>query len=112
MGVDLRLLPFDADFDGLRFSHTVLNVHRNSDLWPCVKETEQFPVPDDFTSFSCENQEEYEEAHYGYTVETPYGERLTYTAAKNLKGIAFKPDAVVAYINALNDDVKVALYWH
>lgn len=111
MGLDLKLLPFDADFDGLHFSHTILNVHRDRDLWACVKQTEQFPVPDDFTSFLCGKQDEYEEKHYGNTVETPYGERLTYTAAKNLKGIAFEPDAVAAYINALDDDVKVALYW-
>lgn len=37
---------------------------------------------------------------------------LTWKYAKNLKGIAFKPDAVAAYINALNDDVKVALFWN
>lgn len=111
MGVDLRLLPFDADFDGLHFSHTILNVRMDRDLWEAVDGVEQFPVPDDFMSFSCRNQEECEETHYGNTVETPYGERLTYTTAKNLKGMAFKPNAVAAYINALNDDVKVALYW-
>lgn len=111
MGFGLRLLPFDADFDDLHFSHTVLDVHRDSNLWRAVNAVEQFPVPDDFMSFSCENQKEYEETHYGNTIETPYGERLTYAIAKNLKGIAFKPDAVAAYINALDYDVKVALYW-
>lgn len=111
MGLDLKLLPFDADFDGLHFSHTVLDVHRNRGLWPCVKQTEQFPVPDDFTSFCCSDQAEYEEWHYGVTTKTSNDEQLTYTTAKNLKGIAFKPAAVAAYINALDDDVKVALYW-
>jgi hypothetical protein len=112
VGVYLRLLPFDADSDDLHFSHTVLNVRRDEDLWDAVERTGQFPVPDDFNSFLCRNQEECEATHYGNTVETPYGERLTYTLAKNLKGIAFKPDAVAAYINALDDDVKVALYWY
>jgi hypothetical protein len=111
MGLDLKLLPFDADFDGLHFSHTVLNVRRDSDLWVCVKQTEQFPVPNDFTSFCCNDQAEYEEWHYGVTTKTSNDKQLTYTAAKNMKGIAFKPGAVAAYINALDDDVKVALYW-
>ena len=110
MGVDLRLLLFDCDLDGLHFSHTILDVRRDGNLWDVIDEFEQFPVPDDFTSFSCGNQEGCEETHYGNTAETPYGERLTYTTAKNLKGIALKPAAVAAYINALDDDAKVALY--
>lgn len=119
MGVDLALLPFDFESDRFSFSHTVLNTERRKDLWEEIARLESKAVPDGFNSYVSRN-DDYEESHYGETLETPYGDRLTYVLASDL--LAFwdhpgvkdeeKNRAVWAYLNCLNPQTKVALFWH
>lgn len=122
MGVDLTLLPFDADFGDLSFAHSVLQLERRGGLWdPIVKiETARGEaVPEHFASYLSRN-DDYEEAHYGVTTETPYGDRMKYVRASDLLAIGdhegvtdnYKNRAVWAYLSALPSDTKVALYWH
>jgi hypothetical protein len=89
MGVDLRLLPFDADHgDGLSFSHTILEVGRNYDLHDKIRKLRSMPVPANFTSFCGLGDDG--ELTYGVTIETPYGEPLEYVLAGEFIGTEFQ----------------------
>jgi|SRR5579859_4604678 len=63
MGVDLTLLPFDADGNSLSFSHTVLSVERRRDLWTVITDLESDIVPEGFWSYL--SREGDQETHYG-----------------------------------------------
>ena len=109
MGVDLKLLPFDCDLEMLSFSHTVLNVVRDYALFDRIKEIPAIRVPRDFTSY-LSRDDAYEEPHYGDTTEDPYGDQVRCVLAGDLKTVGI-PGPTGAYINALDDDNKVALFW-
>lgn len=51
MGLDLQLLPFDGEGQGINFSHTILDTDRHCGFYERVKELPQMDVPDDFRSF-------------------------------------------------------------
>lgn len=110
MSIDLTLLPFDCDSELLSFSHNVLQLNRDYDLFGKIDKLPQLEVPNNFSSY-LSRDEEYEEPHYGNTTETPYGNKLQYTTAGELKKCNINGPAG-AYINALPDQNKVALYWH
>ncbi len=117
MGVDLTLLPFDADRANLSFSHSVLGIERRRELWDLILEMEIDVVPNGFTSYL--SRLENGETGYGETMETPYGEPLKYTKAERLVSLAhheevrnnFKNRAVWAYLMELPPETKIALYW-
>ncbi|MCA9340429.1 MAG: hypothetical protein KDA17_05935 [Candidatus Saccharibacteria bacterium] len=105
MSLDLSLLPMRDSSD---FSHEVIRVKNCEDIDKVLK-LPALEIQDGFNSYLSRN-DDYEEIHYGETTETPYGERLTYTLAKNLKSINIGgPEG--AFINALDDATKVALFW-
>lgn len=110
MGIDLTLLPFDCDHEYLSFSHNVLQLPRDYNLFDKIRATTQNEVPEGFTSY-VSRDDAYEETHYGKTTEDPYGEKVRYTTAGELKkcGI-YGPSG--AYVNELPDENKVALFWH
>lgn len=118
MGVDLRLLPFDADLNNNYYSHTVLDCQRRWELWNEINKLEQYPVPDNFTSFSA--YLDCGHTGYGITIETPYGMRLKYVLVQHLcklkdyPGVIdnFKNRAIWAYLKELPLQTKVALYWY
>jgi len=115
MGVDLRLLPFDVDHEGLCFSHTILSCDRDYDLWKSIESIPEHPVPVSFTSFLGERKDG--ETIYGYTKIDPYGKPIHYVLAGDLSNIDYaipsrKNKAIWAYIGVLPPDTKVALYWH
>lgn len=118
MGVDLRLLPFDADF----FSHTILDCERRQELWPAIQKVEERngrDAPENFQSFTGRSPR-YDDTCYGLTIRTPYGENLKYILAADLLPLAThtavrdneKNRAIWAYLSQLNPATKVALYWH
>lgn len=116
MGVDLRLLPFDADQGDFAYSHTMMEVGRDYDLHGKIRALKSMPVPSDFTSFCARGVDG--EPTYGKTSETPYGEQLEYVLAGHLAAIKLPRDAwygvraVWAYLKELPPQTKVALYWH
>jgi hypothetical protein len=123
MGVDLVLLPFDADSDIIAFSHTILNCFRRQDLFSVIMDIEDqhgTPVPKGFSSFVSREGEDCEEPHYGETTTTPYGETLNWVFVNKLSELAEHPDvkdnhkniAIWAYLKCLPDNTKIALYWH
>lgn len=126
MGVDLRLLPVehlnqndDGTFWG--FAHTVLDVLRFRDAWlaidrlwaECVPESANVSswcvarVPDGYAAG---------ERMYGrLPAKDAYGSPYTWIRAADLRPVfeKFFPGLpVTAYLNALNDDVKIILDWH
>lgn len=109
MGIDLYLLPFDCDLPQISFSHTILKVPRDYEMFDRINKCEQHPVPKDFTSF-VSRDEEYEESHYGTTTEDSYGARVMYILAGDLKTVGLE-SPIRDYINALPDETKVALFW-
>ena len=109
MGVDLKLLPFDCDMEILSFSHTVLNVRRSYELFEHIRALPSYCVPKGFTSY-LSRDDAYEETHYGDTTEDPYGDPVRCVLASDLKIIGI-PGPTGAYINALDDDNKIALFW-
>ena len=115
MGVDLRLLPFDAD-SSISFSHTILDCDRDYPMFDAIQELGALPAPKTFTSFSgrCDK------CHsicYGQTLEDPYGSPVLYVTASLLVSVKHdqmsqKNRAIWAYLEHLAPSTKIALYWH
>lgn len=138
MSLDLQLLPFECDFPTIAYSHSILNCPSNFyKLYDILQEEiENFKldtpnnayyitgdkdpvagyVPDDFTSY-LSRDDKYEEPHYGVTTHDPYGSKLVWVKVKVLmqfKDIANenpKTKAVWTYLNTLELNTKVALFW-
>lgn len=119
MGLDLTLLPFDAEEPP--FSHTMLSVDR-SDFDPILKIEKRLGknVPKQFTSFYSRDGLLPQEPHYGRTTKTPYGDPLKYVLIQDIIGAfndladedSHKNRAIYDYLQALPSRTKVALYWH
>ncbi len=120
MGVDISLLPFDAD-SGVYFSHTILSLERRRDLWDPIAEIEKRfgrDVPERFTSYMGTGADG--DPAYGNTQQTSYGEVLKYVLVQDLLLISKHEDitdnhknrAIWAYLSCLPANTKVALYWH
>lgn len=116
MGLDLSLLPFDADHGDFAYSHTILNCDRDYKLFDAIQKVPQMKVPEGFTTY-LSRDEKYEEVHYGKTIETPYGEPLMFAEVESLlkhKKLVHQASvnrAVWAYLENLPPRTKVALYW-
>lgn len=123
MGLDLRLLPIDGDAAPVVYSHMLLSCFRRRDLFEAIRKVQDehgVVVPDNFYTFTGDTEDNEGEPGYGTTQFDPYGEEVHYILAKYLKpfqtheGATDNPinRAVWAFICALPDDFKIALYWH
>jgi hypothetical protein len=119
MGLDLTLLPFDADHGaGFSFAHSVLQCARSRELFEAIQKLTETPVPAEFYSYL--SREDDAAAHYGVTTTTPYGEQLGWVRVADLLAFAehvevignHKNRAVWAYLGQLPGRTKVALYWN
>lgn len=111
MSVDLTLLPYGYGgwvTDEMDWSHDALQVFEARDLWDKIKALDANLVEPDFHSYVSRDSK-YEESHYGNTTEDPYGNKVKWVHAKDLKPLLIGPPG--AFINALKDDHKVALFW-
>lgn len=116
MGIDLDLLPVDADFPNCSFSHSVLQCERRHNLWPAIQALPGQPVPDNFTSYLGGKGE----ACYGKTVEDSYGDPVRWVRVRDLLTLRCREEvrdnsknrAVWAYLAELPPEGKVALFWH
>lgn len=122
MGVDLTLLPYYSESELADFSHDMLNLERRHDLWGPITEIEKQhgrDVSENFTSFYGRSND-YDDACYGVTKDSPYGTHVKYIRAIHLKSLAshpavtdnYKNKAIWAFICACPDNLKIALYWH
>lgn len=120
MGLDLTLLPVEADHGHWGFSHSVLSLDRDYKLFDRIQKIEDkrsVPLPEDFTSYLSVDDGD-GEPYYGQTTETPYGLPLKAVYAKDLlkaseaRRSSLRNQAAWAYLEKLPDGAKVALYWH
>jgi hypothetical protein len=121
--LDLSLLPVEADFEqenGTRwgYSHSILQMDRDKAMFRRLQEVPTAPVPEDFCTFLCQDDQLGGEPHYGQTHEDPYGNKLR-CAHAGLLAVHEDPArdsdrnrAVFAYLRALPQTTLVALYWH
>lgn len=121
MGLDLSLLPFEADHERLSFSHSVLSVDRTEIVrvvWESLRDAGE-TTPDHFSSYLC-REGEIEETHYGVTTTDPYGNRVRCVSVEELLAFREHPGvyqdprnrAVWAYLAELPEKTRVALFWH
>lgn len=120
MGVDLKLLPFDAEFEIICFSHTVLYLERDQNLFNDILAIRpQMNVPNNFCSYLARTKDN-PETHYGITIVDAHNQPLKYVYIESLLRLlsrvevisSQKNSAVWAYLGALDSNTKVALYWH
>lgn len=125
MGIDLRLLPVEhfGTMNGALwgFSHTVLNLPRNSEAWTAFRVLQQDLVPPnaDISSFvggRVSDGSALGEMMYGRLRDRDsYGEPYRWVTAGALSPILtrwFPGNPVAAYVNAMKDDQRVILDWH
>lgn len=105
MALDLKLLPI-REHDS--YSHEIINVEREHETFEKIKKL--CPVENVLAGFhSYLSRSGDGPTCYGLTVDTPYEEPLQYTKAAHLKPFLAGPEG--AFVNALPDSCKIALYW-
>lgn len=101
MTVELTLMPC---IDGENYSHNLISVGGvDIIMYYKLKDLKGTEVNNNFRGFHADNG-------YGKLTEDKYGIKLEFVTAGQLKSIEFSPPEA-AYINALEDDVPVVLYW-
>lgn len=117
MGVDLRLLPIDST--SCWFSHTVLNVERDRDLWPEISALKPARIPDDLriSTYVARIPDRDGETGYGNLdlASDAYGCHYTWIEAGRLTPViaARQPNhPTTAYLRALPPDTLIVLDWH
>jgi hypothetical protein len=112
MGVDLRLLPTWDASRPCAFSHAVIPVERDYELFDDVRAMKTEPVDRDFHTFVSRMPNG--EYGYGTTIVDAYGSPLRYVTAGDLALVLKKhgPSPAAAYVAALAPDAHVVLYWH
>jgi len=120
MGMDLSILPqYSQNAD---FSHDLIDLHRDSDLFERVDKLENEKgkeVPRKGIHSFIGSSETFEGPCYGPTIETPYGDIMKGVLAGELKEVladykteSWKNKAFIAFLNELPDDLEIWLYWH
>lgn len=115
MGVDLSLLPFRQSAS-MAFSHSIIEVSRDYDLYKLIESVGRVPAPDDFRAYVAPLPNG--ERGYGVVKEDCYGQSLRMVSAKELAAITLPKDtgcrarAAWAYLKELPDDFYVVLFWH
>ncbi len=113
MGRDLKLLPME----GSDFSHTVLSVHRNYELFDAIEALDASEIPPNIASYiggTVPDGSSEGETMYGYLDTDPYDCAYTWVAAGPLYWVFYKhaPDCpVTAYLGALDAKTLVVLAW-
>ena len=111
MGLDLRVLPVYSE--GADFSCTSLEFNRDYDLFGKLRELQKENGRDvprkGFTGYMGDN--------FGKKEEDAYGETLQSIQAKDFTGIKLtlqsrQNEAILAFLNALEDEHECFLYWH
>jgi len=122
MPIRLKLLPI---FGGIRdfnnYSHSIIECAERSELAGEIESVAREKgkiVPNDFTSY-LSRDDNYEEPHYGKTLEDCYGSPLRYLDVKELLQFSdhkyvldnYKNRAVWAYLKELPEDTKIVVYF-
>lgn len=120
MGLDLKLLPVEGDWEKEGYSQTVLTLEQCPDLFCSLSDfSRQFehPVPAMFNTYL--SGLNVRDEHYGNTQKTGTGDPLRMGPVRELlrfsdhPGVYEEPQnrAVWAYLRELPEESMVALYW-
>ena len=118
MGVDLTLIPVDADNGNLFFGHSLLEVERRRELWPLIKVMRCIEIT---RPFSCHMASlPSGEVRYGDVTEDDYGEQLKTVCADDLLVLrnhdavsgSNRNRAIWAYLHCLQRDTRIVLFWY
>jgi len=109
MGVDLKLFPMYMGGKHHQFSLEILQYRPNKEDYDSIKAVDQYPVDSDFSTYIPDKRTEMEE-DAGECQRDCYGNQVTWAFAKDLKRCSI-PNPQRAYIHALDDLHKVAIYW-
>lgn len=127
MGIDLRLFPIDALHDDTvagkspwGYSHTILGVPRNGEMFDVIANLRSKTLPDghDISGHLgevCRDGYHKDELVYGRFGDDPYGDPYTWVDAKALAEVLTRTlpsHPTTAYISALPSDTRVILGWH
>lgn len=121
MGIDLTLLPveFESSDKELAYSHSILHLPRWYDFFEEVRKCPMREMQGRFATFMGRSEDG--EYAYGDTKQDAYGSPIYFVWAKDLKkAMAKMPEtgadwcfrSAKAYVDAMPDDGKIALYWH
>lgn len=129
MGLDLTLLPLDSDSDSIRYSHTVIQCGWASRLFDLLADVESTPLSvspqsDIFTCYMARLYPgtDHESTGYGEVTEDAYGQPIRCVTSGQLQSVMLGTPSIMsdsprnraayAYLHALPDNTRVALYWH
>lgn len=118
MGVDLTFMPSLSE-DRLSEAHDLISVERSSGLWPDIKRLVSKELEKPISCFYARNAQG-KICYYGETDTDPYGGKLCWVKAAQLKMLRLHPAvtdnwknrAVWAYLEQMPDNWPVVLYWH
>jgi len=120
MGLDLTILPQHTQ--GADFSHDIISLHRDSDLFDIIMELEKTngrEVTRNGINSFISREEDTDKVCYGKTTETPYGEIIKGVQAYKLKKVlkeyktdSWKNKAFITFLNELPDELEIWLYWN
>lgn len=120
MGVDLKLLPIDYDDGSWGFSHSIIRVERDYELFDQIRDLpKQGHPPENFTSYlsTIPSGSMRGESCYGPTKQDCYGCNLYCVRAGDFanirlrRGTSKQVRAVLAYVRALDPDTRIVPYW-
>ena len=120
MGLDLRLLPIEANLEdkGLVFSHTVLAMERDRDFFSTLSMLSQERGEYASEHFTCYLSRD--DKGYGKKIEDAYGDRLRWLYADSIvramrysmRKNVHQNFAVMQYLDALPSKTKIIIDWH
>jgi hypothetical protein len=117
MGLDLTLIPVDADNGTLFFGHTRLRLERDYELFDEIKKLKAIELDKPFSCHEARNGEG--EASYGPVTEDAYGDPLTKVRPEKIAALVShvaadphkKNRAALAYLKELDLSAWVVLFW-
>jgi len=122
MSIELKLLPV-SQCSGFSFSQEVIILEQDRELFEIIEELQDRlgkDVNDEFNTYLCVD-DEFEERHYGNTQEDSFGDPLktlkigqlisSRKLNEKLKESSRKNLAVWRYLELLDHDTRIALYW-
>lgn len=108
MGLNLTLLPLEGNENDGMFSFSVLPLDQDREAFDKIKNIPGYKVMCVLKTYISRDGDK--ETHYGPTSHDAYGEAIHWCFAGALKDCAIGGPAG-AYIDALHNTHKVALFW-
>lgn len=116
MGVDLTLMPESFNLDGEPYSHHLLEMTRDRELWKAIEEAGIERSAGSVTCFKGTREDG--ENRYGEVTKTPYDTPITYAQAGELADLFSQNKMygsnvwIHAALKSMPRALPVYLFWH